>query len=180
MRSSMTAVSVAAAALCVGLGCGGVLSTGPVGGEPVAIDEAEWKGTWLNEEGVVEIRVVGAAEGRLELGWIESGGRGFELHTQPLELRRLEDWTIGSAWDEDEEGYLWLRVARDGERLLGWLPDDDRFAALVSAGELPGSVEEGLVVLGPLTPEHLRRIRHDPGLFVWDEPLVLRRLSDGG
>lgn len=172
----------AAAALVLALGCGGVLSTHPVGGEPVRLVAEQWEGTWIGDDGPLEIRVSDAAAGRLELGWIESGVAGFELETATIELRRLDDWTIGSLHpgiDPADEHFLWMRVERDGDRLLAWMPDAEEFGRLIGEGALPGRVEDGEVILARLEPRHLARIRDESGgpLFVWDEPMLLRRLA---
>ena len=175
----MRVLTAATALLFLSLGCGGVLSTHPVGIEPLAVDRGDWEGTWVDEEEAFEIRVVDASAGRLEVAWIEEEGGGFHLRTLPLELRRIDDWTIGNLYDEDEEKYLWLRLEWGASTLLAWLPDEDEFARLVRNGELPGRIEGDEPVLARLEARHLARIRDESGgaLFVWDEPLVLRRLG---
>ncbi len=60
------------------------------------------------------------------------------------------------------------------------LPDADRIGALVESGALPGAKVEGIVRLGPLTADHVRRLVEDPSgvcPFDWKEPLVLTRVG---
>lgn len=73
--------------------------------------------------------------------------------------------------------YMWGRVRLADNAIYAWGPEPEAFVRLVSAGRLPGTVDEGSVVLGPLGPEHYALIiSGSEGVVLdWEEPLVLYR-----
>jgi hypothetical protein len=177
--------TVAVAALLPALAaCDVVLSTHPVGLEPVAVEAEEWEGTWVADDGAFTLRVPEGAAGRVELGWIEEEGDRFVLKTSRVHLRSAGEWMFGSLEnDEDPQNvrYLWGRLEKDEGKILFWLPGVEKFRQLVEEGLLPGEiVEGGDVVLGQLGAEHLKLITSgEKGvLFEWEAPMILRRLED--
>jgi hypothetical protein len=166
-------------------GCDYVASTKPVGGAPLQVEESEWEGTWIHDDGPLTVRVVDAKQGRLEVGWIEEKEGRLVLETLDAHLRESSDWIIASfqGIDDDlvEEGgrYLWGRLVRDRDELFLWWPRPAEFRRLVEAGLLPGRIEDGDVVLDGLEAEHLSLIvSEDQGmLFEWDEPMAFRRFQ---
>ncbi len=63
-------ILAAAALLPLVAACDVVLSTHPVGLEPVAVEAEEWEGTWITDDGAFTVRVPEGA-GQVELAWIE-------------------------------------------------------------------------------------------------------------
>lgn len=167
-------------------GCDYVSSEKPFGRAPLRAEPGEWAGTWLNEDGALTVRVIDAAKGHLEVGWIEAGSGGLSLELIEAHLREFEGDAYASitGLDEDEEvpGYLWVRLSREGERLVLWLPEAESFARLVEEGVLAGRLEDGGVVLGALDDRQLALVGADDGgeLFSWREPMVLLRVRPGG
>src|SRR5210317_1214779 len=84
MRGLFTSLMIA---LLLG-GCSAVLTTEPIGEEPLLIVAEEWEGTWTDSEDFLEIRVVDSAMGRLEVAWIETDAEGFELERVDVLLRQ--------------------------------------------------------------------------------------------
>lgn len=169
--------------LAVGLGgCDYVASSGPVGRQIVRAEPADWEGTWLGEDGALTVRVVDAERGHLEVGWVEAKPGGLVMESIEAHLRDHEgDGYVSVTGLEDQEeldGYLWLRLSREGEQLLLWLPNAESFRRLVEEGTLPGELREDGVVLGALEDAHLALIASDAHgvLFEWQEPMVLRRV----
>jgi hypothetical protein len=166
-------------------GCDIVASTEPVGGEPLRVEESEWKGTWLQSDGPLTVRVVDPEQGRLEVGWIEERDGSLVLETVDAQLRKTEDWIIASftGVDDDlvegDDRYLWGRLVRDGDEVFLWWPRPAEFRRLVETGLLPGEIEDGDVVLAGLEAGHLAIIvSEDHGmLFEWDEPMAFHRLQ---
>ncbi len=172
---------IACAALVIGvLGCDLVASKHPVGGEPLSLDEAEWEGTWMHEDGPMTVRVANAENGLLEVAWVEERGGELVLESIDVYLRGFGDWTFASfAGVEDEKSdLLWSRLGRDQEMVYLWWPRPEEFKLLVEEGLLPGTVEDDDVLLDRLQPEHLAVITsEDHGvLFEWDEPMTFWRL----
>jgi hypothetical protein len=171
-------------------GCAGVFSPQPVGEAPLALVADEWEGTWTDSRDFLEIRVIDAASGRLEAAWIEASANGFELERIEVLVRASGEALFGNALDEDRSDaagagkaphrYAFFRMARAEGKIVIWWPRLESFARLVEEGGLPGTVtEEGDVVLGELSKEHLSLLAGDEGaaLFEWDEPGVLFRPS---
>lgn len=189
-RIPIRRIAAVAALLPALAACDVVVSTHPVGLEPVAVEAEEWEGTWVADDGAFTLRVPekGAA-GRVELGWIEEEGDRFVLKTSQVYLRSAGEWMFGSVENDEDPGsgrpenvrYLWGRLEKDEGKILFWLPSVEKFRQLVEDGVLPGEVEEGGdVVLGQLAAEHLELITSGKKgvLFEWEAPMILRRLED--
>ena len=107
-----------------------------------------------------------------------------------LYLRQSGDWLFAS-WKEDgdpEELFRWGRIENRamedrGRVILVWLPNFEKFSALVQRGELPGGFEwmekQKWLILGHLLPRHYRVMRdHEQEMFFkGNEPIVLVRLA---
>lgn len=180
----MTTEKVVAASLLAVLlaGCDYVASVEPVGQRPVRAEPAEWAGTWLNDDGALTVRVVDPGRGHLEVGWIEAKPDGLVMESIEVHLReyRGDGYASVTGLEEQEEldGFLWLRLERESERLLLWLPSAASFRRLVEDGKLPGELKEDGVVLGKLDDAQLALIGADAEgvLFEWREPMVLQRV----
>ncbi len=174
---------VAAGLLAVVLaGCDYVASVEPLGRRPLRAEPAEWAGTWLNDDGALTVRVVDPGRGHLEVGWIDAKPEGLVMESIEVHLRQFQGDRYASVTglEEQEEldGYLWLRLERQGERLLLWLPSAASFRRLVEEGTLPGELRDDGVVLGKLADDQLALIGSDADgvLFEWREPMVLERV----
>ena len=120
--------------------------------------------------------------------WIE----GMELESYDTLIRQSEGWLFfnikDKSEDSDEHGYFWGRIKRDGNTILLWDPDVEKFRSLVREGVLPGEVKksgdnkekDSDVILGELSAEHIRVLTSGEHgvLFNWDKPLVLIKLSE--
>ena len=169
---------VAAAALLLLAACESVYAPRPMGDEPVALDDS-WSGTWLADGGALTSVVRDAAQGRLQVAWIETGEQGVELELLDGTVRRGGGLVFFSFEDrETDHGYQWLVVDHSPGRVRAWYADPEAFVAAVERGEIPGKAFEGSVILGELDETHLARIA-DPasGLLDWREPLVLIRIG---
>ncbi len=176
-------IAAAAALLPLLAACDLVLSTHPVGLEPLAIEAEEWEGTWTSDDGAFTVTVPEGTPGRVELAWIEEENGKPVLKTSPVHLRAADEWTFGSLPNDEPENvrYLWGRLAKDGDKVLFWLPRAEKFQQLVEEGVLPGKIEEGGdVVLDKLEATHLALIASEERgvLFEWEAPMILRRLAE--
>jgi hypothetical protein len=172
--------------------CSTVSSPVPLGSEPAALDPAAWEGAWSNPDGTLEITVTDATNGLARMIFEEDG----EKQELNLVVRQSGEWIFANVTEEDfddsqgldgegdgdsesGESYLWVRVKLKSGAIIAWDPDAEAFAELVSAGVLPGSVNEGDVVLGALSPEHYEIITSGSHgvLMNWDEPAILYRVQ---
>ena len=89
-------------------------------------------------------------------------------------MKDEEDKTIA------DNVYLWAIIKKEKEIILIWLPNKERFKTLIETKTLPGEIKKDLVLLGDLTPEHMKIIASEGRslLFDWEEPLVLIKLSN--
>jgi len=179
----MNRIRILAAAVCIICmsGCAAVYSTQPVGLKPHVITPADWEGTWLHRDGAITIMVVDAAQGLLQVGWVEKKQDSLSCEQKKIHLMEYGSWIFGSIEDSDRPGhYVWGRVSREGEQVLVWTPDLKKITGLVKKRKLPGRVEKGGdVILGTMTEKQLKRITaaSKDVLFDWDEPLTLIRIS---
>lgn len=137
-------MTLLAATLC---GCSTVVSTRPMGDTPLDLtgEADKWTGTWRGSLGICAITVADATNGVLAMNLTsQKGWWRWSNETHRIYLRTGGDWTYASL--EDFEGtngcYLWGKVASDDGMILWWLPDSDKFKALVESGGLPGTVEK--------------------------------------
>ena len=133
-----------AATLC---GCSTVVSTRPMGEAPLDLNgEADkWTGTWRSPMGICTLTVGDATNGVLTMTLTsQKGWWRWSNETHRVYLRTGGDWTYASLEDFEDTNvfYLWGKVASDDGMILWWLPDPDKFKALVETGALPGTVEK--------------------------------------
>ncbi len=163
-------------------GCTAVYSPVPVGESPAAISASDWNGTWLHQDGCVTIHVVDEEKGMLEIGWIEEEDGKLKLEAFSVVMMKLGDWLLGNVkTDDDPALYLWVRVVNDENQVIIWTPNVTGFKELIEKGVLPGRIEEdGNVILGELTAEHLELIstQNKDLLLELEKPGFLRRLAE--
>jgi hypothetical protein len=89
----------------------------------------------------------------------------------------LESAAVAPGAEPAPTRYMWGRVRLADNAIYAWGPEPKAFVRLVSAGRLPGTVDEGSVVLGPLGAEHYALIiSGSEGVVLdWEDPLVLYR-----
>ena len=160
-------------------GCVSVRVATPLGETPVALAAAEWDGMWVNQQGTLFIKVVDAANGRLQLAWPKDEANRLSLESTEVVLRQSGDWTFASLkMNPEDKLYIWARIKKDEYGIVIWLPDPKKFAGLVREGRLPGKADEkDNVVLGELTPAHMKLITSgEKGILLkWENPLILIR-----
>ena len=164
------------------LGCDVVYTTSPIGEKPAVISSEDWEGVWIGvnpgEGFPVGIEVLDEANGEIRVVLIGDGENG-DLGLENLEvyLRDWEGWVFCSFKEEEEnEHYLWGRLENQkGDLIVIWQPKESKFEALIEEGVLPGTIENGKVIVGDLTPEHLELITTsaEEVLFEWESPALL-------
>jgi len=161
--------------------CGFVYTPQPIGERPSLIETDAWEGTWINEEQFLTINVTDETEGLLQISWIKKDQGQVKLESCKVYLLESGDWIFASIPDKDNPKlYLWGRIKRVGQQIVVWVPDSEKFQALVEEGKLPGKIEDSTVLLGNLTSAHLKLITSETKgvLFEWDEPIIFRRFSE--
>jgi hypothetical protein len=162
--------------------CSAVLVREPIGEAPYPVQEKEWEGEWIHEDGLIFIRVADEDEGALLLAGVEEKDEVLGLETSKVTLRRSGEWVFASLRDETasakEDEYVWARIRKADDMIIVWLPDADKFKGLIEEGILPGETGDG-ILLKDLKKEHYEIITSEAQgvLFEWDEPMILRRLS---
>lgn len=165
-------------------GCAAVYATKPVGEAPFPIKASEWNGTWVNVNGAVTLKVLDEAAGTLRMAWVEWSVQGPRLESHEIQLLRSGEAIFASVREGEDKGqslYVWARVRRDGNELICWPPDVERFKAASRSGQFPFREKDDSLVLGELTPEHLRQLASPEAalLYRWDDPVVLLRINSG-
>ena len=164
--------------------CDVVTAPSPAGQSVVTLSADTINGAWVDADGDVFHLLVMSQPGSLQIGAVgeEDGKLGMDVKT--ISTRSVGDRTLVSALASDDDAeeltkenprYVWALLDLDDDQALLWIPDHDRLASLVEADELPGEISEGDVHLGQLNDSQWQRIVDD-GLFLWDEPVVLRRV----
>jgi hypothetical protein len=174
--SLLFAVSLLAA------GCKGVYATRPVGEKPAVIVARNWEGTWMNEDQdqVFRLSVRDAEKGILEVSDFQGEAKKPPDGVFEVFILQGGERLFASMKDCDHperETYLWGQINKNGNRILIWAPDHEKFKDLVEKGLLPGKAEDDAVILGDLKPEHYAIISSDSSgvLYDWENPIVLIR-----
>lgn len=189
--------------------CDTVTSPVPLGEKPAVLEAEEWEGRWTNADGYLDLVVTDAANGLVRIAYEDVPED--ECREMELQLRTSGEWTffsvteadferseglasspcaptrsatttdVGPAGESGSASYLWGRVRLSDNAIYAWGPDPGVFVRLVNQGHLPGTVDEGNVVLGPLSTEHYEVIiSGSQGVVLdWENPLVLYRVKPG-
>jgi hypothetical protein len=188
--SSLLSVLLFAASLSLNA-CTVVRVDQPVGTNPVSLNPNEWNGAWVSDNSVIHLTVDESKKGLLTLSWIENKGddtkKALALSAS-VHIRESENaWLYASVLDpdkvENEKGkvaFWWGRIKKLDDRIIVWAPVASKFADAVTAGELPGTVEDDKYVwLSNLGPKHLEFIEDDETqmLFAWDAPGIYDRVA---
>jgi hypothetical protein len=165
-------------------GCSAVYSTDPIGEKACRLSGQDWEGTWINKETFLSVKVTDAGNGMIRAAWIESSDHGDKLESYEVQLRQSGELVFGNVKTDDGSGralYVWGLVKRDGNELICWKPDVDKFRDLCAKGELPCKEEEGNLTLTTLSPEHVKTINSEKKgvLYQWHDPLVFIRTASG-
>lgn len=156
--------------------CSMVYSPKPMGEAPVVLKADSWDGNWIHPEGVIAIKVTDSRKGEMEISFVDDGA--VEKHS--ILIKKSGDWVFGSLKEENElPRYLWARLKKEGNQLLVWTPDSDKFKHLIEKKIIPGSLDsDGNIVLGELSSDNIKSIASSEHgvLFDWDEPMVLFRV----
>ena len=174
--------SLIAAALLLAVACNTVHSTEPVGTEVLTLEPESWDGAWLMGSGsTCTLRVLDGEAGHLEVAVVSEDNGQLVARVFQVRLREHGGWTFASIEDPDRPGlHLWLRIQRDEEQVILWIPDPEEIARLVQGGALAGRVDEhDNVVLESLDEEQLKTLHAglDARLFEWEQPFAMIRLS---
>ena len=182
-RKTWLILGIGVVALAMALSaCTPVLVREPIGETPYPVRSEEWEGEWIQEDGLMIIRVADEGEGTLLVAGVEEKDDALRLETLKVTLRQSGGWVFASLRDETaspkEDEYVWGRVRKDDDLIVVWLPDADKFKRLIEEGILPGETGDG-VLLTDLKKEHYEIITSEAQgvLFEWDEPMILRRVS---
>ena len=180
--------TVGCGVLVLTFGSAAVYTSKPIGEKPAVISSEDWEGVWMGR-GIVKglainIEVLDEDKGVVRAVWIDDLGNGkFKLQDHEVNLTESGEWRFFSLEEKEpeeserNERYLWGRL-QNGDGLIGiWLPDAAKFEALIEEGILPGTVENGSVILGELTAEHMELITtsEEGVLWEWGKPLILFR-----
>ena len=167
--------------LCVALvavSCNAVYTPHPMGEEPLLLEHDEWEGTWMTAEGSGVIKVLDVEGGLLRLAWVEDSDKGLRFEKIDALLRSSGEFIFANVKDEETGLYTWVKVEKEGDQLVVWDPDLEKFRALVKEGKLPGKLDDKDVLLDGLGPEHVQMITSSSEgvLFDWENPSVLIRI----
>ena len=168
-----------------------------MGEGPVRIEPNEWEGYWtmIATDQFLSIKVVNSENGVLRVRFLDGAPKEMTVY-----LRESGDWNFaifGSSEDDEtdqdtsrvqdgtdalgeEAEHSWARIKKVKNVALLWAPDTSQFRQLVESGKVAGNIDDGEVILNGLKAEDVELIAsNDNGTsFVWDNPIILIRLSD--
>jgi hypothetical protein len=163
--------------------CSTVDSSQPVGEKATDLTKtkAEWDGSWLDSDGdTLRLVVTDPPGGGITVGWLDEGEGKLKASQAEVRIRDAGDWTFVNFKEPDDTSWQFGRILKKSRQMVIFLPDVERFQALVKSGKLPGKVEEHSASLETLSPEQLALIQSDAGgmLWNWEDPLILFKAGD--
>jgi len=169
-----------AASLALLSACTIVTSRAPMGTESLAPAAANWDGTWASGfSAPVHLKVT--PDGRVRMLYMNDDQDSLKAEQLAWTLMKHGDWTFASATDPDHHGeYIWVRIWREEEQIIAWLPNPEALAAWIRDAQLPGTVDQnGNVHLGLLEPQHLDFLTSEAGResVIWTKPMALVRIG---
>lgn len=159
--------------------CSAIYSTEPVGEKPCSISRQDWDGIWANKGTFFHVWVIDESNGLLRWTWIEPGGK-LKVESYEVQLRQSGQWVFGNVKADEEKGlWVWGLVKREGNGLICWIPDAEKFKSLCRRGLLACTEKDGNIVLASITPEHMEIINSEREgvLYDWRDPFVFIRTA---
>jgi hypothetical protein len=168
--------------------CASVVSKTVIGDKPAKLKVEDWEGTWMSpDKHVVHIRAKDTEDGVLEVAWVEEKNKHFVLESHEMILREHGDWLWANMKEGDGGTYFFGRVTKPkDDQILGWSASAPGFVEAIHASKIKGELmknpdgkESGSVLLEGLGEAELKAIEQGEikGLFLWDHPLVLMKVS---
>jgi hypothetical protein len=168
--------------------CASVASKTVIGDKPAKLKAEDWEGTWMSpDKHVVHIRAKDTEDGVLEVAWVEEKNKHFVLESHEMILREHGDWLWANMKEGDDGTYFFGRVTKPkDDQILGWSASAPGFVEAVRSAQIKGELmkkpdgtESGSVLLEGLGEADLKAIQQGEikGVFVWDHPLVLMKIS---
>lgn len=167
--------------LFIAYGCEYVKSPYLIGDKPAVTSPEQWSGKWsIDGSGkeIVQIEVVDKDKGIVRLTTNMTGNKDELEGPYECYLREAGKWMFANV--RDGADFHPLRIVKEENKIIFWMPDHDKFKALVEKGVLPGEVQGNAVRLGLLKPEHLDIIisEKEGALYSWDRPMFLIRYRE--
>ncbi len=165
--------------------CAVVTSENIIGGAAVQLSPEAWNGMWRNEDTALHIKVVDAENGLVKIAWFEDKDNDLKPESITVQITKGEKWEYLTLLDgslyKDLEKYCWGRIEKEGERILFWLPDPERFELAVQSDILQGKVIKIKKENYPSTHVQLKGSAHEiikqvesggGDYFLWDKPMT--------
>lgn len=169
-----------------------VTSENIIGSAAVQLSPEAWNGIWRNEDTVLQLKVVDADKGLVNIAWFEDKDNELQPDSIAVQISKGEKWeyltlVTGSLYNDLElEKYCWGRIEKEGERILFWLPNPERFERAVQSKTLKGNVikikkekyPSTHVKLTGSAQEIIKQVESGGAdYFLWDTPLTFIRID---
>lgn len=159
--------------------CSVVKSVNKLGGEHYKVSKEQWEGTWIAEDGALQIKVLKPDSGELQIMFIENG----KLESYTLFLgRNGSDTYINFVENADDQFYYPAKFKKSNNQIIVWLLSTEMLKQAIINKEIDGKIIKQKYsddILITASPEELNQYFTDNKqhmLFDYEEPLILRRL----
>jgi len=161
-------------------GCSYVSSVNQLGEEIYIANEKDWNGTWVTHSGSLNIHVVNAKLGEIEVLFIEHG----KLEKHKIYLTKTAKDSYLNLINKAEDKFFFLgKFIKNKNELILWAASTEYIKkAIVNkslAGKTTNEKHDGVSITA--SKEALNKYfkdNRDKMLFFYEEPLVLRRLRN--
>lgn len=169
-------------------GCSTVQSVSILGSEPYQLDEKNWDGTWVAEDGSFKLKVTNGKNGEAEVLFIDSG----ELQKYSLFFTKTgKDSFVNVLLNEKEKFkhpgartvYYPVKFKRNNNQLILWIIDVKKIQNAVEAKQIKGVTKKDKYSSDVLLTGDRASLNafftnnRDKMLYVYEEPFIVRKLT---
>ncbi len=180
MNSIKSIVLLALTSLIIG--CSFVQSVNKLGKDVYIPIKDDWEGTWVAEDGALQLKIIDQAHGEIEIMFIEDGKL---LKYKVFLTKNGDDNTYMNVIGRKEEKYYhFAKFKKDNNLTIVWHISTEALKEAIIKKNLNGNIinnKYGDTILINATKKELNKFfinNRRQMLFEYENPLILRRLTN--
>ncbi len=152
--------------------CSSIRSLHKLGLESLTLDTNKWQGTWISGDGALQVKVVDAHSGEIEILMIENE----KIEKHQVFINKNGSDTYGNLLTK-EKHYIFVKFKMRKNELLMWLPKLDAIKAAIDHKKLVGVVnDKDILTESSKEVNNSYFIAHkEQILFEYEEPFIFKR-----
>ncbi|VAW74698.1 hypothetical protein MNBD_GAMMA15-832 [hydrothermal vent metagenome] len=153
--------------------CTSISSVHPLGTDTVQLVEHEWRGTWIAQDGTLQLDVLDTKAGIIELVFIEHG----KIEKYTVTIKKSGQDTYMNLLNKDKS-YLFAKFKKRYNQIIVWPPSSKAMKVAIASEAIKGEITKDDDLLITADKDNLNKFFADNSekmLFEYDEPVVFRK-----